>query len=122
MNPAARHRDHNAGGLGRQGDDIWCMAEVEIFADLTHAEMAAIAAAAPMWSYSAGDLLYSPHQPVEALFILKKGRVRIFRISPDGRALTTALITPGTIFGDMILLGQQMHDNFAEASTRSWCA
>ncbi len=115
MTPAARHRDHNAGGLDRQGDDIWCMAEVEIFADLTHAEMAAIAAAAPMRSYPAGDLLYSPHQPVEALFILKKGRVRIFRISPDGRALTTALITPGTIFGDMILLGQQMHDNFAEA-------
>jgi hypothetical protein len=27
------------------GDDIWCMAEVEIFADLTAAEMQAIAAA-----------------------------------------------------------------------------
>jgi CRP/FNR family transcriptional regulator, cyclic AMP receptor protein len=95
--------------------DIWCMAEVDIFADLTSAEMEAIAKAAPMKSYSAGDLIYSPHQPVEALFILKKGRVRIFRVSPDGRALTTALITPGTIFGEMVLLGQQMHDNFAEA-------
>jgi len=97
------------------GDDIWCMAEVDIFADLSAAEMEAIAAAAPMKIYSAGALLYSPHQPVEALFILKKGRVRIFRVSPDGRALTTALITPGTVFGDMMLLGQQMHDNFAEA-------
>lgn len=97
------------------GDDIWCMAEVDIFADLSAAEMEAIAAAAPMKTYSAGDLLYSPHQPVETLFILKKGRVRIFRVSPDGRALTTALISPGTIFGDMMLLGQQMHDNFAEA-------
>jgi len=97
------------------GDDIWCMAEVDIFADLSTAEMEAIAAAAPMKTYSAGDLLYSPHQPVETLFILKKGRVRIFRVSPDGRALTTALITPGTIFGEMVLLGQQMHDNFAEA-------
>lgn len=97
------------------GDDIWCMAEVDIFADLSAAEMAAIAAAAPMKTYSAGAMLYSPHQPVETLFILKKGRVRIFRVSPDGRALTTALVTPGTVFGDMMLLGQQMHDNFAEA-------
>jgi CRP/FNR family cyclic AMP-dependent transcriptional regulator len=97
------------------GDDIWCMAEVDIFADLSAAEMEAMAAAAPMKTYSAGDLLYSPHQPSETLFILKKGRVRIFRVSPDGRALTTALITPGTIFGNMTLLGQQMHDNFAEA-------
>ena len=98
-----------------RGDDIWCMAEVDIFADLTEPEMEAIAAAAPMKTYSAGDLLFSPHQPVEALFILKKGRVRIFRVSPDGRALTTALLTPGTVFGEMVLLGQQMHDNFAEA-------
>jgi len=97
------------------GDDIWCMAEVDIFADLSEAEMEAMATAAPMRIYSAGELIYSPHQPVETLFILKKGRVRIFRVSPDGRALTTALVTPGTVFGEMMLLGQRMHDNFAEA-------
>jgi CRP-like cAMP-binding protein len=49
------------------------------------------------------------------LFILKRGRVRIFRVSADGRALTTAIITPGTIFGEMVLLGQRMYDNYAEA-------
>ncbi|MET9969239.1 cyclic nucleotide-binding domain-containing protein, partial [Streptomyces sp. NPDC006356] len=38
------------------------------------------------------------------LFILKKGRVRVFRVSADGRALTTAIISPGTIFGEMVLL------------------
>ena len=97
------------------GDDIWCMAEVDIFADLSATEMEAIATAAPMKTYSAGDLLFSPHQPIETLFILKKGRVRIFRVSPNGRALTTALVAPGTVFGEMVLLGQQMHDNFAEA-------
>jgi CRP-like cAMP-binding protein len=108
--------DVERAAAGRDGTDvIWCLAEVDIFADLTTAEMAAIAAAAPMRTYPAGDLLYSPHQPVEALFILKKGQVRIFRVAPDGRALTTALLSPGTIFGDMLLLRQQMHDNFAEA-------
>src|SRR6266508_784962 len=112
---APGQREEWADVVRATGDDIWCMAEVDIFTDLSDAEMEAIAAAAPMKTYSAGDLLYSPHQPVETLFILKRGRVRIFRVSPDGRALTTALITPGTIFGDMMLLGQQMHDNFAEA-------
>jgi len=100
---------------GQGGGDLWCMSEVDIFADLTDAEMEAIAAAAPMRQFSPGELLYSPPQPMETLFILKEGRVRIFRVSADGRALTTAIITPGTIFGEMLLLGQQMHDNFAEA-------
>lgn len=97
-------------------DDRLCLlAEVDIFADLSGPEMQAIAEAAPMRTYRGGEMLYTPHQQVEALFILKRGRVRIFRVSPDGRALTTAIITPGTIFGEMVLLGQQMYDNYAEA-------
>ncbi len=96
-------------------DKLWCMSEVDIFCDLDDTEMDAIAQAAPMKTYAAGELLYSPHQPLEALFILKKGRIRIFRVSPDGRALTTAIIEPGTIFGEMVIVGQQMRDSFAEA-------
>jgi CRP/FNR family transcriptional regulator, cyclic AMP receptor protein len=96
-------------------DKTWCLAEVDIFCDLSPAEMDALAAIAPMRTYPAGAILYSPQNPTETLFILKRGRVRIFRISGDGRALTTAIITPGTIFGEMVLLGQSMHDNYAEA-------
>jgi CRP/FNR family transcriptional regulator, cyclic AMP receptor protein len=91
------------------------MAEVDIFCDLDEAEMDALSAAAPMKTYPVGALIYTPHQPLETLFILKKGRIRIFRVSPDGRALTTAIIEPGTIFGEMVIVGQRMHDSFAEA-------
>jgi CRP/FNR family cyclic AMP-dependent transcriptional regulator len=96
-------------------DRLWCMSEVDIFCDLNEEEMESMAQAAPMRTYPAGTLVFSPHQPVEALFILKKGRIRIFRVSEDGRALTTAIIEPGTIFGEMIAVGQQMHGSFAEA-------
>jgi len=96
-------------------DRIWCLSEVDIFRDLSPAEMEVIAAAAPMRTYAAGELLFSPHNPVETLFILKRGRVRVFRVAADGRALTTAIMTPGTIFGEMVLLGQRMYDNYAEA-------
>lgn len=96
-------------------DRQWCLAEVDIFRDLDGREMDALADAAPMTRYPAGTLVYTPHEPVQTLFILKKGRVRIFRLSTDGRALTTAIVSPGTIFGEMALLGQQMHGSFAEA-------
>ncbi|WP_256220618.1 Crp/Fnr family transcriptional regulator [Streptomyces sp. CC53] len=104
--------------MNSTGDDAektWCISEIDIFRDLSEAEMDAIAAAAPMKTYSAGELLHSPAQPSEVLFILKKGRVRVFRVSTEGRALTCAIITPGTIFGEMVLLGQRMYDNYAEA-------
>lgn len=91
------------------------LSKIDILADLSEAEMDRIVEAAPARTFAAGELLYSPHRPVEAAFLLKRGRVRVFRVSADGRALTTAIVEPGTMFGEMALLGQQMHDNYAEA-------
>lgn len=116
--PWAPHRRENEAQMksaADRSDELWCLTEVDIFADLEPAEMSALAAELPSKEYRGGSLIYSPHQPLEALFILKAGRVRIFRISPDGRALTTAILEPGTIFGEMVVIGQQMHDSFAEA-------
>ncbi|MBT2510588.1 helix-turn-helix domain-containing protein [Streptomyces sp. ISL-98] len=113
--PGRREETHHMTDAGDDVEKTWCISEVDIFRDLSEAEMDAIAAAAPMKTYSAGELLHSPAQPSEVLFILKRGRVRIFRVSADGRALTCAIISPGTIFGEMALLGQRMYDNFAEA-------
>ena len=113
--PGRREETAHVERVAAYQDKTWCISEVDIFCDLSAAEMDAIAANAPMKTYPPGSLLYSPHNPTETLFILKRGRVRIFRISGDGRALTTAMITPGTIFGEMVLLGQSMHDNYAEA-------
>jgi CRP-like cAMP-binding protein len=96
-------------------DRTWRMSEVDIFSDLDPSEMETMAKAAPMRNWSRGELLYSPHEPLETLFVLKKGRIRFFRVSEDGRALTTAILEPGTIFGEMVIVGQRMHDSFAEA-------
>lgn len=114
--PGRREEDVDIERAALAGSDrLWCMSEVDIFCDLDEAEMDAMAQAAPMKTYATGELVYTPHQPLETLFILKMGRIRIFRVSPDGRALTTAIIEPGTIFGEMVIVGQQMHDSFAEA-------
>ncbi len=94
---------------------LWCLSEVDIFQDLSSTEMDAIAARAPMQTVAVGNVFFAPEQQTEVLFILKRGRVRIFRLSPHGKALTTAIITPGTIFGEMTFLGQQMHNSYAEA-------
>lgn len=98
------------------GDEPFsCLSEVELFADLTPAEIAEMDRMAPAQTYHAGELIYSQSQPTTALFILKAGRVRIFRLAKDGRALTMAILEPGAVFGEMLLVGQRMYDNYAEA-------
>lgn len=92
-----------------------CLSEVDLFEDLSRAEIAAFDRMAPSRSFHSGELIFSQAQPVVALFILKVGRVRIFRVTEDGKALTMAILEPGAVFGEMLLVGQRMYDNYAEA-------
>ncbi len=93
------------------------LSEVAIFQDLSPDEMAALARAAPMKEVAADTIFYSPDDPAEVLFILKKGRVKLYKLTPDGRALTMHIYDAGSIFGEMSLLGQGMHGSFAQALT-----
>jgi cAMP-binding proteins - catabolite gene activator and regulatory subunit of cAMP-dependent protein kinases len=49
------------------------------------------------------------------LFIIKRGRIRLHHITPDGRSVTTAVLGPGTVFGEMDILGLRMRGTWAEA-------
>lgn len=96
-------------------DQPWGLHGVDIFRDLPGTEVAMIASAVLVRPFSAGELLHTPHSPVEVLYILTRGRVRLFRVSADGRALTIGIVSPGTIFGELALLGQGRYDSFAQA-------
>jgi CRP/FNR family transcriptional regulator, cyclic AMP receptor protein len=61
-----------------------------------------------------GETFFSPEDTTEKLFILKKGRVRIFRQS-EGRELTLAEIEPGMMFGEMALTAQRLRGSYAQA-------
>ena len=102
-------------GFQHSAAPVFCLSEVEIFQDLSPQEMSDIAARAPMRSVPPGTLLWSPHEPHKVLFIVKAGQVRIYRLAPEGRRLTLAILGPGALFGEMELIGQRMGDGFAEA-------
>ncbi len=99
-------------GLGR---DHWCLAESALFQDLSAAEMAAIGEQAPARTVASGQVVYAPQRPMPLLHIVKRGRVRLYRVGLDGRTVTTALAGPGSVFGEMRLLGLRMGGTWAEA-------
>src|SRR5437870_5770947 len=74
---------------------------------------------AVMTTCPAGKIFYSPNETGEVLFILKKGRVQLYRMSSEGRKLIIGTIEAGSIFGEMMLVGQGMYDAFAEAIEES---
>ena len=92
------------------------LSDTDIFRDLSSQELSEIERVTAMSTCRRGKVFYTPGETGEVLFILKRGRVNLYRINPDGKKLITATIGPGTVFGEMSLVGQGMHDTFAEAA------
>jgi CRP/FNR family transcriptional regulator, cyclic AMP receptor protein len=91
------------------------VSEVDLFRDLSEREMAEVDRITTITSVPRGRVFYQPEDVSEVLFFLKQGRVQLYRISPEGKKLVIATLGPGSLFGEMTLLGQQMHSAFAEA-------
>jgi CRP/FNR family transcriptional regulator, cyclic AMP receptor protein len=91
------------------------LSDIELFRDLSDRDMAELDRVTTMTSVPRGRVFYRPEEVGEVLFLLKEGRVQLYRISPEGKKLVIATLGQGTLFGEMALLGQQMHNTFAEA-------
>lgn len=89
--------------------------KVDLFQDLSHEEMEEMDRTTTMVTCPAGRIFYMPGETGEVLFILKEGTVQLYRISPEGKKLVIATLGGGTIFGEMSIVGQGMHETFAEA-------
>ncbi len=97
-------------------EKIGLLSEVALFAGLSEADMQAIGHATTMTHCTRGQQVMAPDDPPDRIHIIKKGRVRVYRMSPEGKQLTLDIYEKGTILGDMDLLGQDpLPEAYAEA-------
>jgi CRP-like cAMP-binding protein len=94
---------------------LWSLSQIDIFQDLSQREVEEIDRSATMTTCEQGRVFYAPDEMGEVLFLLKKGRVQLYRLSPEGKKLVVAIMEPGSIFGEMSIVGQGMHNTFAES-------
>src|SRR5258708_6341063 len=107
------------GQLGSAALPKECMLAMDIFCDLEPAAMAAFEQQTEMRTCRKGQLLYSQEDRAEVLFLLKRGRVQLYRLTPSGKRLDLAVIEPGAFFGEMPLVGESLRHTFAEATEDS---
>lgn len=88
-----------------------------LFHTMARATVTEIERAAHLTRYPPGHIFFSPEEQEAQLYILYNGRVRLYKLSAEGRALTLAVLEPTTAFGEMSALGSWRHDSFAEAMT-----
>jgi CRP/FNR family transcriptional regulator, cyclic AMP receptor protein len=97
------------------GDKLNHLSDVDLFRDLSERDLAELDRVTTITSVPRGRVFYEPEDVSQVLFLIRQGRVQIYRISPEGKKLVIATLGPGALFGEMALLGQQMQNAFAEA-------
>jgi CRP-like cAMP-binding protein len=101
--------------VGGVTEKIGYLSKMDLFQGLTAAEMQWLEKVTTMITCKKGQVVYAPGETGEVLFLLKKGRIQIYRLSPEGKKLVIATLSEDTFFGEMSLIGQGLYDSFAEA-------
>ena len=99
-------------------EEVQLLRTVDILEPLSDEELDALARRCPDDHLQAGEIFYTPYDTSEKLFILKRGRVRVYRTT-DGREYTQALVEAGTVFGEMALTAQRLQGAYAQAMEAS---
>ena len=98
-----------------QAQKLNYLSHIQLFRDLNESELAMMDRQLTMSTCVPGKIFYMPEDTGEVLFLLKKGRVHLYRIAPNGKKLIVSTLGPGAVFGEMSMVGQGMHNSFAEA-------
>jgi CRP/FNR family transcriptional regulator, cyclic AMP receptor protein len=98
-------------------EEIRLLSMVDILGPLSEEELEDLAKRAPDTFLEQDDILYSPQEGTERLFILKKGRVQCYEIGDGGDEITLSVIEDGNVFGEMALTGQSLKGLYVRALT-----
>ena len=82
------------------------LASVPLFAALSDADRAALTDAMEPRKYADGAALMVQYDPGDGLYILHLGTVRVGRRLPGGGFADTARLGPGSVIGEMALVGR----------------
>jgi CRP/FNR family transcriptional regulator len=86
-----------------------------ILEPLSEEELEGLARRNPDTRLERGEIFFTPQERGEKLFILKEGRIQIYKTNPQGQEITVVVIEEGMIFGEMALTAQQLREAYARA-------
>ncbi|SDB82969.1 CRP/FNR family transcriptional regulator, anaerobic regulatory protein [Pelagirhabdus alkalitolerans] len=94
-----------------------CVRRVPIFNHLNDQDMAEIMSVVHSRQFKKGDHVFHTDDRSEGLYVVHKGKVRIYRLSENGKEQLVRLLLPGDFTGELAIFQSKDHTSFAEALT-----
>lgn len=83
---------------------LWHLANFNIFEDLSKEKMENLVDVTYIHNYSKNQPIYFAEEPSNSIFFLKRGRVKLTRMSPEGKEMIIALVSSGEVFGELAII------------------
>ena len=96
------------------GNSLVFLQRVSIFSGIGQDSLERIASITQEKTYPKKSIIFHEGDRGDTLYILKSGRVKISKITEDGREKTLALMQPGEFFGEMAIFDEQPRSATAE--------
>ncbi|NGM84583.1 Crp/Fnr family transcriptional regulator [Paenibacillus sp. 7124] len=90
-----------------------CTRKVPIFASLTDQDLSRIGAMIKHRKYDKGQALILEEQPSDTLFIIRRGHVKLSKMTPQGKEQILRILTAGEFFGELSIFGGGELSNFS---------
>lgn len=94
-----------------------CVTLVPIFNHLEADQLNEIMEVVHGVSYKKGEFLYHPGDESDALYIVNRGKIKIYRLSESGKEQIIRILHTGDFTGELALFQQSVHEAYAEAIT-----
>ncbi|HLS60736.1 MAG TPA: Crp/Fnr family transcriptional regulator [Virgibacillus sp.] len=92
-----------------------CIAKVPIFNHLEREEMRAILKMTHKLMFQKGEIIYHEGDPLESLYIVHVGRVKIYQLYETGKEQLLRILESGEFMGELALFTKKELDGYAEA-------
>jgi len=94
---------------------LWYLRKVPLLAELGPDAIARMAERVELREARRRDVVYLPGDPGKALYLVHGGRIKVSKVTRDGKSLTLAYHGPAELFGDSCLLDGGPRTEMAEA-------
>ena len=88
---------------------------VSLFNELDEAGFRELERLAQPAVVSRGGFVYAPRDPSDQVYFLRSGRLKISKLTPEGKEWILNLVEPGEMFGETSLAGENNRRDSAEA-------
>src|SRR5215208_1313230 len=98
----------------REDQEVELLSKVDLFESLSKEEIRVLIRQNSDVRLEEGETFYAPWQHNGKLFILKKGRMRLYR-TEGSREFTLEVVEAGTVFGEMAFTPYRLRESYARA-------